>query len=335
MRLRIAGRGKLDNLSYEPLDRAAPAAGQLEIRVAVTGLNFRDVMNAMGMYPDAEKLNMPFGGECAGYVSAVGPGVTEFAVGDAVFGIGEGSFATYAISDVNYVVKKPPGISFEEATTIPATFLTAWYGLVNLAGVSRGKRVLVHAASGGVGLAAVQVCKGFGCEVFGTAKPGEKQDYLRANGVAHVMSSRDTAYGAAIGAATGGAGVDVVLNSLSGEGMIEASLGALSAGGHFVEIGKAGIWSAEQVAAVRPDVHYRATGGQNGMGKTRHGNRGEDRRVRVPPGTVVRDDESGAKVGELLELDMGLFGRRKTQGRVFGAEKKTCGNGHTQFPGFQ
>jgi myxalamid-type polyketide synthase MxaC len=256
IKLQINGRGKLDNLSFQPFDRVPPKAGQVEVRVAVTGLNFRDVMNAMGMYPDAEKLNMPFGGECAGYVSAVGPGVTEFAVGDEVFGIGEGSFATYAISDVNYVVKKPAGISFEEATTIPATFLTAWYGLVNLAKIAAGKKVLVHAASGGVGLAAVQVCKGFGCEVFGTAKPGEKQDYLRANGVKYVMSSRDTAYGAAIAQATQSKGVDVVLNSLSGEGMIETSIDSLSPGGHFVEIGKAGIWTAEQVKAKRPDVHY-------------------------------------------------------------------------------
>jgi NADPH:quinone reductase-like Zn-dependent oxidoreductase len=199
---------------------------------------------------------MPFGGECAGYVARLGPGVTEFNVGDEVFGIGEASMATYAISDANYVVRKPAGISFEEATTIPATFLTAWIGLVDLAKIGAGKKALIHAASGGVGLAAVQICKCFGCEVFGTAKPGEKQDYLRANGVSHVMSSRDTAYGDEIKKITNGGGVDVVLNSLSGEGMIEESIRSLSQGGHFVEIGKAGIWTAEQVRAIRPDVTY-------------------------------------------------------------------------------
>lgn len=254
--LRVDGRGVLDNLFFQQAERQTPGAGQVEIRVAVTGLNFRDVMNAMGMYPNAEELNMPFGGECAGYIESVGPGVVDFSVGDQVFGIAPGSFSTFAISDTNYLVKKPAGISFQEAVTIPATFLTAWYGLVHLANIAAGQKVLVHAASGGVGLAAVQVCKGFNCEIFGTAKPGEKQEFLKSVGVKHVMSSRDTSYGAGIAAATNGRGVNVVLNSLSGEGMIETSLKSLAQGGHFVEIGKAGIWSKEQVRALRPDVTF-------------------------------------------------------------------------------
>ena len=107
-----------------------------------------------------------------------------------------------------------------------------------------------------MGLAAVQVCKGFNCEIFGTSKPGEKQEFLKSVGVKYVMSSRDTGYGQGIADATKGGGVNVVLNSLSGEGMIEASLKSLAPGGHFVEIGKAGIWSKEQVYALRPDVTY-------------------------------------------------------------------------------
>jgi acyl transferase domain-containing protein/NADPH:quinone reductase-like Zn-dependent oxidoreductase/acyl carrier protein len=254
--LKTSGRGNLDNLSWQPADRPEPGPKQVEVRVLVTGLNFRDVMNAMNMYPNAEALNMPFGGECAGVVSRVGEGVTNFKVGDEVFGIAPGSMRSFAISDEHYLQHKPADISFQDSVTIPATFLTAYYSLIHLAKCKPGERVLIHAASGGVGLAAVQIALGLGCEVFGTAGKQEKRDYLAALGVQHVLYSRDTTYAEEIAKITGGEGVHVVLNSLSGGDFIEKSIASTAKNGRFIEIGKAGIWTPEQVAAARSDIMF-------------------------------------------------------------------------------
>ena len=251
-RLTIAERGVLQRLAWKPAARPAPGPGQIEVRVAAAGMNFRDVLNALGVYAGGDA---PLGNECAGIVTAIGDGVAGLAPGDSVMGLADDCFADYAVTSASLMTKKPASLSWGEAATIPITFITADYGLRGLAGLRAGERVLIHAAAGGVGLAAVQLAKRIGAEIFATAGSPEKQAYLRALGVKHVYGSRTADFAESIRAATDGAGVDVVLNSLTGD-FIPESLKCLAPKGRFVEIGKAGIWSAEQIAAARPDIRY-------------------------------------------------------------------------------
>ncbi|HLV33458.1 MAG TPA: type I polyketide synthase [Spirillospora sp.] len=250
--LEISERGVLDNLTLIPAARRAPGPGEIEIRVHATGLNFRDVLNALGMYPgNAGAL----GNECAGEVVAVGAGVEHLQVGDAVMAVAYGTFSTYVTTPAALAVRVPQAFSYEEAATIPMTFLTAYYALHHLANMKAGDRVLIHAAAGGVGLAAVQLALRAGAEVFGTAGSPAKRDFLAAMGVPHRLHSRNLDFADQILSETNGEGVDIVLNSLTGD-FIPASLSVLRPGGHFLEIGKTGIWDDEQVQAANPGVHY-------------------------------------------------------------------------------
>nr|VFK09968.1 MAG: amino acid adenylation domain-containing protein [Candidatus Kentron sp. FM] len=251
-RLQISERGTLDNLELARVSRRPPQPGEVEIRVRASGLNFRDVLNALGMYPGDPG---PLGGECAGEIAAVGEGVEEFEVGDPVMAMAPGSFGRYVTVPADMVSRKPEGIGFEEAATIPVVFLTAYHALHHLAKLSAGDRVLIHAAAGGVGLAAIQLAQLAGAQVFATASP-PKWAFLESIGIEHIMNSRTTDFAGQIMEMTGGQGVDVVLNSLTSEDFIERSLSALGTGGRFLEISKAGVWQPEQVRQVRPDVDY-------------------------------------------------------------------------------
>ncbi len=237
-RLEIVQPRRLDGLALRPASRAKPKAAEVEIQVRAAGLNFRDVMNATGLYPGAP---IALGAECAGTITAVGPGVEEFGVGAEVIAIVSGSFAAFAIADSRAVVRKPAGLSWDAAATIPVAFLTAHYALNHLARLASGERVLIHGAAGGVGLAAVQIARRAGAEIFATAGTPEKRAYLRAMGVEHAMDSRSLAFAEEVMSATGGRGVDVVLNSLPGE-YAAKSLALLGAYGRFVEIGKTDIY---------------------------------------------------------------------------------------------
>lgn len=250
--LDIPNRGVLENLRLLPKARSTPAAGEVEIRVQATGVNFRDVLNALGMYPGDPG---PLGGECAGVISALGEGVTAFQVGEPVFGIAWDSFSTFAVTDARLVVRKPTRLTFAEAASIPSVFLTAYYGLRRLANIQPGQRVLVHAAAGGVGMAAVQIAKRAGAEVFGSAGSPEKRAWVLAHGVDHALDSRTLDFSAQVLALTGGSGVDIVLNSLAGE-FTGKSVECLNPYGCFLEIGKRDIWSSEQMSAVRPEARY-------------------------------------------------------------------------------
>jgi acyl transferase domain-containing protein/acyl carrier protein len=252
-RLTTKSRGVLDNLFFEPQPRAVPGPGEVEIRVHASGLNFRDVLNALGMYPGDPG---PMGGECAGRVSALGLGVTDLQVGDEVVCVAGGSFSRHVITPRQAVVQLPSSLTYEQGAAIPMTFLTAYYGLHHLAGIKKGSRVLVHAAAGGVGQAAVQIALRAGAEVYGTAGSIEKREFVRELGVRHVFSSRTADFTSELMALTGGHGVDIVLNSLTA-GFISESLKVLAPGGHFLEMGKAEIWTPEAVAAVNPNVTYR------------------------------------------------------------------------------
>ncbi|MDZ7269344.1 MAG: SDR family NAD(P)-dependent oxidoreductase [candidate division KSB1 bacterium] len=251
LQLLISKRGVLDNLGYQAVARRQPGPGEVEIAVQATGLNFRDVLNALGMYPGDPG---PVGGECAGVIVALGEGVGDYRIGDAVMALGAGCFTTHLTTRADWIAPKPAALSFVEAAAIPITFLTAYYGLHQLARLKTGDRVLIHAAAGGVGQAALQLARRAGAEVFATASPG-KWDFLKAQGVPHVMNSRTLAFAEQVMQATNGAGVDVVLNSLADE-FIPKSLAVLAPHGRFLEIGKRGVWSNAQVAAVRPDVSY-------------------------------------------------------------------------------
>ncbi|MCA9971994.1 MAG: SDR family NAD(P)-dependent oxidoreductase, partial [Anaerolineales bacterium] len=249
--LDITDRGVLDNLYFKPAPRRAPEPGEVEIRVRATGLNFRDVLKGLGMYPGPLG---PFGDECAGDVVAVGEGVTHLQVGDAVFGMAQGSFARYVTTTADFVVRKPDNISYADAATIPVTFLTAYYALHHVGQMQPGERALIHAASGGVGMAATQLARRAGVEVFGTASP-RKWDVVRQMGVRHIMNSRTLDFSEQILEKTHGEGVHLVLNSLNGD-FIPKSLAAMAPDGRFMEIGKVGIWSAAEVAEVRPEALY-------------------------------------------------------------------------------
>ncbi|WSQ12834.1 SDR family NAD(P)-dependent oxidoreductase [Streptomyces sp. NBC_01231] len=246
-----------DGLTLAPADDAARPLGEGEVRVAVraAGLNFRDVLISLGMYPDDRA---PLGSEGAGVVVATGPGVGSCAVGDRVMGLWNGGFAPLAVADHRTLTRIPDGWSFTEAASVPVVFVTALYALRELARVRPGESLLVHSAAGGVGMAAVQLARVFGLQVFATASPG-KWEVLRGLGVddAHLASSRTVEFEQLFRAASGERGVDVVLNSLTGE-HVDASLRLLAEGGRFIEMGKADVRSADEVAAARPGVSYRA-----------------------------------------------------------------------------
>ena len=250
--LLIRSRGALDQLVLAPAPRPGPGPHQIEIRVRATGLNFRDVLNALGMYPGDPG---PLGLECSGTVTRVGEAVTAFAAGDDVIAFASGSFRDYLVTDAAFVVPMAGALSFEEAATIPIVFLTAYHALHRLANLKAGERVLVHAAAGGVGMAAAQLALRAGAEVFGTAGTPEKRSRLTAMGVHHVMDSRSLDFADEILARTDGRGVDVVLNSLVGE-YIPRSMGILAPNGRFVEIGKIEIWDDAKVKAFRSDISY-------------------------------------------------------------------------------
>lgn len=255
-RLTTLGAGTLDDVVLRPWPEAARplTAGQVRIGVRAAGVNFRDVLIALGMYPDPDAT---VGGEGAGVVLEVADDVTEFIRGERVFGLFDGA-GPVVIADRRTIARMPDGWSFAQAAAVPAVFLTAYYALSELADIRGGERLLVHAATGGVGMAAVQLARYWGAEVFGTASPG-KWDILRGMGFeeSHIATSRTVEFEQAFRRATGGAGMDVVLDSLADE-FVDASLRLLPRGGRFVEMGKADVRDTAEVADRHPGVRYRA-----------------------------------------------------------------------------
>jgi NADPH:quinone reductase-like Zn-dependent oxidoreductase/NAD(P)-dependent dehydrogenase (short-subunit alcohol dehydrogenase family) len=256
-RLDIAAKGALDRLALvaDPAATAPLGAGQVRVAVHAAGLNFRDVLDALGMYPGTPP---PLGGEGAGVVLEVGAGVTALAPGDRVMGQLRAAFGPIAVTDQRLVVRMPDGWSFADAAATPIVFLTAYYALVDLARLQPGERVLIHAAAGGVGMAATQIARHLGAEVFATASPG-KWGTLRALGfdADHLASSRTPAFEGEFLRATGGRGVDVVLDSLARE-LVDASLRLLPRGGRFLEMGKTDVRDPDEVARRHAGVVYRA-----------------------------------------------------------------------------
>jgi NADPH:quinone reductase-like Zn-dependent oxidoreductase/SAM-dependent methyltransferase/acyl carrier protein len=240
-RLETSRRGTLDKLTLREFRRAALRPEQVEIRVAAAGLNFADVMKALGLYPGLAEGPIPLGIECSGTVAAVGDAVEDLKPGDEVVAIAPFAFGSCAVTEARFAARKPPQLSFEEAATLPIAYLTSHYALNYLGRMRAGERVLVHSATGGVGLAAIQLARRAGAQVFGTAGSPEKRDFLRTLGIEHVMDSRSVEFADEVLAATDGRGVDLVLNSLPGDA-IRKGLSALGDYGRFLEIGKRDIY---------------------------------------------------------------------------------------------
>ncbi|MFI6688943.1 SDR family NAD(P)-dependent oxidoreductase, partial [Streptomyces sp. NPDC050485] len=255
-RLTTGATGALDDLALteNPAATAPLAEGQVRIAVRAAGVNFRDALIALGMYPGAATL----GSEAAGVVVETGPGVTAPAVGDRVFGMIPEAFGPLAVADHRMVARMPEGWTFTEAASVPIVFLTAYYALVDLAGLRAGQTLLVHSAAGGVGMAATQLARHLGAEVYGTAGPG-KWAALRAAGLDedHLASSRELGFEQRFLTATGGRGVDVVLNSLAGD-YVDASLRTLTDGGRFLEMGKTDVRDPERIAEEHRGAAYTA-----------------------------------------------------------------------------
>uniref|UniRef100_A0AAU1IBX2 SDR family NAD(P)-dependent oxidoreductase n=1 Tax=Streptomyces sp. NBC_00180 TaxID=2903632 RepID=A0AAU1IBX2_9ACTN len=245
-RLDSTAPGALDNLALLPCPEVLEDLASDEVRVEVraAGVNFRDVLIALAMYPGRA---VP-GAEAAGVVREVGSAVTGLRPGDHVMGVFTGALGPVAVTDARLVAPMPQDWSFELAASVPITYLTAYYGLTDLAGMRPGESVLIHSGAGGVGIAAIQIARHLGVEVFTTASPG-KWDFLRGLGLddAHIASSRTVEFEQSFREATGGRGVDVVLNSFTGE-FLDASLRLLVEGGRFIEIGKADIRDADEMA---------------------------------------------------------------------------------------
>uniref|UniRef100_A0A5Q5CAB1 Beta-ketoacyl synthase n=1 Tax=Mycobacterium sp. (strain JLS) TaxID=164757 RepID=A0A5Q5CAB1_MYCSJ len=254
-------RGAIDNLRLTETEVPPPAEGYVQVKVEAAGLNFRDVLNVLGLYPGDPG---PIGGDFAGVVTQLGDGVgsgraerrdgIKLEVGQRVYGFMQGAFSSRFNVPAQLLAPIPDGVGAVEAATIPAAALTARLAF-DWAQLEPGDRVLIHAASGGVGLAAIQLAQQHGAVVFATAST-YKRATLRKMGVEYVYDSRSTDFADQILADTDGAGVDVVLNSLTNEGFVEATVRATAQNGRFAEIAKRDIWTHEQMAAARPDISY-------------------------------------------------------------------------------
>ncbi|WP_202914986.1 MULTISPECIES: type I polyketide synthase [unclassified Mycolicibacterium] len=255
-RLATLGDGTLDrrNVALRPAPefRQPLVPGQVRLGLRSSGVNFHDVLTALG-HPSEYDVGL----EGAGVVLEVADDVAEFVPGDRVMGQFFGA-GPVVVVDHRRIACIPRGWSYGQAATVPAVFLTAYYALAHAARVSAGDRVLVHAATGGVGMAAVQLARHWGLEVYATASPG-KWDVLRNMGFDddHIANSRTLEFEEKFSAATGGMGMDVVLDCLKEE-FVEASLRLLAHGGRFVELGKADIRDPREVATRYPGVRYRA-----------------------------------------------------------------------------
>ena len=245
--------GNLDGVVPITVARRAPGLGEIEVRIEAAGLNFLDVLKAMDTYPSGPEAQQgsALGGECAGVVVAVGPGVVGLEAGEAVVAITPsfdriGMLGSFVTLPAELVVPRPLWLSAEAGAALPVAYLTAYYALHILGRIRQGDRVLIHSASGGVGLAALAVCRRAGAEVYATAGTAEKREYLRSLGIAHVFDSRGLEFGAEVLAATGGRGVDLVLNSLVGRA-ITVGLEVLSEQGRFLEIGKRDVYGDTRV----------------------------------------------------------------------------------------
>ena len=247
MRLDIRVPGDLDTLEFVTADRQPPQAGQIEVAVSTSSINFADVLLAFGRYFTADGQRLGLGADFAGVVTAVGPGVTDHKVGDRVGAIADAvAWGTFVTCDARLAAALPERLTAEQAAAVSTAHATAWYSLHNLARVQPGDRVLIHSATGGVGQAAIAIARHAGAEIFATAGSHDRRELLRKMGIEHVYNSRTTDFAEEIRRDTDGYGVDVVLNSLTGAAQ-RAGLELLAFDGRFVEIGKRDVYEHTRV----------------------------------------------------------------------------------------
>jgi acyl transferase domain-containing protein/acyl carrier protein len=246
LRLESRERGHLDTLRFAPFALPPCGPGEVVLDVKAAGMNFRDVLKALALYPGEAPDARIFGDEIGGIVKAVGSGVTHVAPGDRVFGLAVFGLATQTMARGGDVRRIPSGLSFEEAATIPVVFMTAWHALKNVARIRPGERILVHAGAGGVGMAAIQIAHHLGAEVIASAGSTTKRALLETLGVKHVIDSRRGDFAETVMELTGRRGVDVVLNALAAEA-IPMGMSCLAEFGRFIEIGKRDIYQNSRI----------------------------------------------------------------------------------------
>lgn len=235
--------GSLEGLHFREVQRRAPGLGEVELEIQAVALNFKDVLKTMDMIADEALENTYYGDtigmEVAAIVARVGADVTTLQPGMEIVALLRNSFSSYVTESVDafYWMPRPSGMSHAQTASLPITFVTAWYGLHELAKLQPCERVLIHAGAGGVGQAAIQIARWLGAEIFATAGNDEKRALLREQGVQHVMDSRSLEFADEVQTLTDGVGVDVVLNSLAGETALK-SMDLLAPWGRFIEIGK-------------------------------------------------------------------------------------------------
>lgn len=228
--------GLLDSLRVAPSARRSPGAGEVEVIVKSVALNFQEILYALGAMPPPVGA-VTLGLECAGVITRVGADVLDLRPGMEVIAIGGPCLSRYVTLNASAVASKPAGLSWEEAAGVSIAYLTAQYSLHRLANLRLGESVLIHAAAGGVGLAALEVAKSLGATVFATTGSARKRSYLESRGICKIYDSRTLSFAEEIMADTNGRGVDVVLNCLAGEYIIKG-LSVLAPFGRFLELGK-------------------------------------------------------------------------------------------------
>jgi NADPH:quinone reductase-like Zn-dependent oxidoreductase len=235
--LEISKPGLLETLELKVASRSSPGPGEVEVEVYAAGINFRDVMIALGSYPTPPGIPTPrLGVDCAGKIVRTGAGIDPRRVGDEVMSVTSG-FGRYVVAHSVCVMPKPKALTYEQAAALPCVFGTAHLAMILVGQLQEGESVLIHSAAGGVGVAAIQVARSVGATIYATAGTPEKREYLRTCGIEHVFDSRSTSFADEILAVTGGEGVDMVLNSLAGEA-IQRGFDILRPLGRFLELGK-------------------------------------------------------------------------------------------------
>nr|WP_165606847.1 type I polyketide synthase [Mycolicibacterium iranicum] len=242
MRLQVRSPGDLETLELVASERISPDQGQIEVAIAASSINFRDVLLAYDRYRSINGVVQQLGMDFAGVVTAIGPGVTRHQVGDRVGGMSlNGTWATFITCDERHAVTLPAGLTDAQAAALTTAHATAWYGLHELARISRGDKVLIHSGTGGVGQAAIAIARAAGAQIYATAGSEQRRQVLRDMGIEHVYDSRSPEFADGIRRDTDGYGVDIVLNSVSGP-LQRAGIELLAFDGRFVEIGKRDIY---------------------------------------------------------------------------------------------
>ncbi|MDF1812116.1 MAG: amino acid adenylation domain-containing protein [Verrucomicrobiales bacterium] len=245
-RLQIDKPGILTNLSLNETTRRDPESEEIEIQIKAGGINFRDVMKALGMYPGNPVDLKWFGDDFSGVITKVGSGIKDLKVGDCVVGMAPYCFRSYVTVHRSMVFRKPESMSHVDAATLPTVFLTTHYAINELARMEKGESILIHAGTGGVGQAAIQIAKHLGLTIFSTAGTPEKRQLLIDAGVDHVLDSRTLEFADRIMEITNGEGVDAVLNSLAGD-FIPKNFSVLKTFGRYLEIGKVDVYGNSRI----------------------------------------------------------------------------------------